>query len=158
MTFEIIYRQNGILHTTELQAKNREHAIQSLKQDQNIQLIKIAPIQPKQNPLFVRPLRTKDLSIVFYQFAILLNAAIPLRNLLQSLANYPHPRIKAMFQQALKSVQNGQQLCDGFAPFRKELGIGLELIALGEKVVILYQFYCFLSNFCVPKNKIISAL
>lgn len=162
MTFEIIYRQNGILHTTELQAKNREHAIQSFKQDQNIQLIKITPIQPKQTPLFMRPLRTKDLSIVFYQFAILLNAAIPLRNLLQSLANYPHPRIKIMFQQALKSVQNGQQLRDGFAPFRKELGIGLELIALGEKsgnlVSVLLLFVEFLRAKEQNHQRLISAL
>ena len=127
MTFEVVYSQNGVLHTIEFQAESRESAIQYFKQNQNVQLIKITQIPTKRIPLFRKSLSTKELSIVFYQFAILLNAAIPLRSLLESLAQYPHPRVAAMFAHVLSAVQNGQQLRDGFAPFYKELGIGIEL-------------------------------
>lgn len=162
MTFEIIYSQNDVLHTTEFQAESRESAIQHFKQNQNIQLIKITQIATKRSPLFCKTLSTKELSIVFYQFAILLNAAIPLRNLLESLAQYPHPKVQAMFAHVLRAVQNGQQLCDGFAPFRKELGIGIELIALGEKSGNLPQtlllFVDFLRNKEQNQKRLLNAL
>lgn len=153
MTFEVVYSQNGVLHTIEFQAESRESAIQYFKQNQNVQLIKITQIPTKRIPLFRKSLSTKELSIVFYQFAILLNAAIPLRSLLESLAQYPHPRVAAMFAHVLSAVQNGQQLRDGFAPFYKELGIGIELIALGEKSGNLPQTLMLFVDFLRAKEQ-----
>ncbi|MDE7256130.1 MAG: type II secretion system F family protein, partial [Helicobacter sp.] len=148
-----VYSQNGVLHTIEFQAESRESAIQYFKQNHQIQLIKITQIAAKRRPLFRKSLSTKELSLVFYQFAILLNAAIPLHSLLESLAQYPHPRIAAMFAHVLSAVQNGQQLRDGFAPFAKELGIGIELIALGEKSGNLPQTLMLFVDFLRAKEQ-----
>lgn len=160
--FNIIYSYDGVIANMTLEADNREKAMEYITQKPHLKVIKIEHIPRKQPIIMWNKIRLKELSIVFYQFSILLNAAIPLYSILENFTHHSHPKIKAMFLHVLNTVKSGKHLSDGFAYFRHELGIGVDLIALGEKSgnlpAVLLLFVEYLQHKEHSHNRLMNAI